>query len=408
MSERSQTNRWLTILGIGEDGVEGLSPNARNALASAECVIGGRRHLKLLDEHISGERLPWPKPFSDAVGWVRQRQGRAVVVLASGDPFEYGVATQLAESFSPQEMLCIPSPSAFSLACSRLGWTRHKTKTLSFCGRPIAPLVRALQPGQRILALSADAVTPAEVAQCLRDRGFGRSPFYVLECIGGARERITRTVAADFVGLEVQPLNVIGIEVLADSGAQIIPLACGLDDALFEHDGQITKREIRAITLSALAPRAGELLWDIGCGSGSVAIEWLMRHDESKAIAIEANKERAQRTVRNALALGTPDLVVVEGEAPQAFANLPAPDAIFIGGGAHVLGLIEQAWDALRPGGRLVANAVVIETEAALLEGQRKFGGMLSRLSIERLDSIGRFHSFRHAMTVTQWRTEKS
>jgi precorrin-6Y C5,15-methyltransferase (decarboxylating) len=401
-------NRWLTILGIGADGVEGLSANARSALAGAECVIGGRRHLESLDERISGERLPWPQPFSDAVGWVRQRQGRRVVVLASGDPFEYGVATQLTESFSMQEMLCIPSPSAFSLACSRLGWTRQKTKTLSFCGRPIAPLVRALQPGQRILALSADAATPAEVAQCLRDRGFGGSLFYVLECIGGAQERITRTVAADFGDLNVLPLNVIGIEVQADSGAKIIPLACGLDDTLFEHDGQITKREIRAITLSALTPRAGELLWDVGCGSGSVAIEWLMRHDENKAIAIEAKKERAQRAARNALALGTPDLVVIEGEAPQAFANLPTPDAIFIGGGAHVSGLIEKAWQALRPGGRLVANAVVIETEVALVEAQRKLGGLLSRLSIERLDSIGRFHSFRPAMTVTQWRAEKS
>jgi len=406
----SESQRWLTILGIGEDGVEGLSASARSLLMEADKIIGGRRHLAGLDARISGERLPWPRPFSDPAAWVRRHQSRSVVVLASGDPFDYGVATQLVEAFSMREIFCIPSPSAFSLACSRLGWARHRTQTMSFCGRPIEPLVRALHPGQRIIALSADSATPAAVAKCLIQRGFGRSRLHLLECLGGPRERITSQFADELGEREIEALNVVAVEVEvgANCDARIIPLSCGLDDACFEHDGQITKREIRAITLSALAPRAGELLWDVGCGSGSVSIEWLMRHGANKAIAIESNSERARRAARNALALGTPELVIVEGRAPGALADLPTPDAVFLGGGAHSPDLIETTWRSLRLGGRIVANAVVVETEAALIAAQGQYGGTLSRLSVERFECIGQFHAFRPAMMVTQWCAEKS
>jgi len=404
----SAPGRWLAIVGIGEDGVEGLSTAARSLLTSAEHIVGGDRHLRMLDERHRATRTPWPKPFSDPANVVRPWRGRSVVVLASGDPFEYGVANSLVAAFSMQEILCVPMPSAFSLAWARLGWARQDVRTLSFCGRPIAPLVRALQPRQRILALSADGATPAAVAQCLRERGFGRSIFHVLESLGGERERITSTTANEFATETVQPLNLVAIELHAEAGARTIPLASGLDDALFEHDGQITKREIRALTLSALAPRAGELLWDIGCGSGSVSIEWLMCHDANRAIGIESRKDRAQRAARNALALGTPELTVIEGEAPHALTGLPPPDAVFLGGGAHLPKLIDAAWEALRPGGRLVANAVVVETESALLDAHARLGGELTKLSVERLESVGRFRAFRPAFTVTQWRVTKS
>ena len=407
MSESPTRHRWLAILGVGEEGVEGLSAGARTVLSRADWVIGGERHLALLRALIPGQRTPWPSPLRDAAELIRPRRGQSVVVLASGDPFDYGVGSQLASAFPADEMLCIPAPSAFSLACARLGWTRQEIKTLSLCGRPISSLVRALQPGQRIIALSADATTPAAVAGCLREHGFGRSRLHVLECMGSPHERIIEGRANDFAGEDVQPLNVVAIEVQADPGARIIPLACGLDDELFEHDGQLTKREIRALTLSALAPRAGELLWDVGCGSGSVSIEWLMRHDGNRAIAIDANGERVRRAARNALNLGTPNLVAVHGTAPQVFGDLPAPDAIFLGGGARAPSLIEASWRALRPGGRIVANAVVLETEGALLAAQREFGGRLCRLCVERLDSVGRYHAFRPAMAVTQWCAEK-
>jgi precorrin-6Y C5,15-methyltransferase (decarboxylating) len=399
--------RWLSILGLGEDGVEGLAPAARNLISQAELVVGGARHLALVDGLIRGERLAWPVPFGAGIDAILSRRGRPVVVLASGDPFCDGVGVTLAAALPMSEILSVPAPSAFSLACSRLGWSLRDTATLSFCGRPLEALAPLLHPGRRILTLSADATTPAAAAAYLTARGFGRSRLHVLEALGGASERISASKADAFACADVHPLNLLGIEVEASPGAQIIPLTPGLEDSRFEHDGQITKREIRAATLSALAPRTGELLWDVGCGSGSIAIEWMLRHPANSAIGIEGRPERAARATRNALALGTPGLRVVEGRAPESLAGLPTPDAIFIGGGAHREGVIETAWAALRPGGRLVANAVVVETEAALIAAWQRFGGGLTRLSVERLDGVGKLHGFRPAMTVTQWSAVK-
>jgi len=409
MSARQQGQaRWLTILGVGEEGVEGLGDSARRALRDASWVVGGDRHLRLLSELIPGERTPWPHPLGDPVELIRPRRGQSVVVLASGDPFEYGIGAKLCQGFPVEEVACIPAASAFSLACARLGWARQHVKTLSFCGRPTAALLRELQPGQRIVALSGDASTPRTIAQCLERRGFGSSRFWLLEHLGGPRERVREWRAAEFSDEDVRALNVVAIEVSATGTAQVIPLCCGLPDEWFEHDGQLTKREIRALTLSALAPCAGELLWDVGCGSGSIAIEWLLRHEANRAIAIESDPERARRASRNAAQLGVPHLITIESEAPEAFAGLPTPDAIFLGGGAHLGCVMQQAWQALRQGGRIVANAVAVETEGALLAAQREWGGSICRLSIERLDSLGRYHAFRPAMTVTQWRARKS
>jgi precorrin-6Y C5,15-methyltransferase (decarboxylating) len=396
-------SRWLAIVGIGEDGVEGLSSPARALISGAVLVAGGARHLALADSLIRGERLAWTSPLTDMLPAIQARRGQPVVVLASGDPFCYGIATVLRKLVPLEETLCVPAPSAFSLACARLGWALQEVATLSFCGRPLAAILPLLQPNARILALSADAETPVRLAELLRHNGFGPSVLHVLEALGGKRERMSITRADAGMPSSINPLNLI----VAASGARILPLARGLPDALFEHDGQITKTEIRAVTLAALAPHAGELLWDIGCGSGSVAIEWSLCHPANRAIGVEARPDRADRAARNALALGVPSLRIVQGTAPAALQDLPPPDAVFVGGGAQVAGVLDAGWLALRDGGRMVANAVTIETETLLFAAHRAHGGTLTRLSIDRLDAIGTMHGFRPAMTVTQWAATK-
>ncbi len=401
------TSRWLAILGIGEDGIDGLAPAARALIGHAELVVGAARHLALASPLIRGEALAWPSPLADALPAILARRGRPVAVLASGDPFWFGVGSLLARDVAGEERLCLPAPSAFSLACARLGWALQDVATISFCGRPLAALAPLLQPGARILALGADAGTPEAIAAFLLDRGFGPTRLHVLEALGGPRERIRTTTAKDFVADEVASLNLVALEVAAGDGARVIPLAPGLPDEAFEHDGQITKREIRALTLSALAPRRGETLWDVGCGAGSVAIEWLLRDPANRAIGIEARPDRAARATRNAVALGVPHMDLRTGRAPDALGDLPRPDAIFLGGGAHLPGMIEFAWAQLPAGGRLVSNAVTVETVETLFAARRRYGGSLTRLAVERLDAIGGLHAFRPAMTVTQFAATK-
>jgi precorrin-6Y C5,15-methyltransferase (decarboxylating) len=397
------TAPWLTIVGIGEDGPDGLSEAARDRVRDAELVVGGRRHLILADRLIRREHLVWPRPLSDAYPAILARQGAPVAVLASGDPFCHGVGVQLSALVPPEQMQCFPHLSAFALARARLAWAAEDTSTMSFCGRPLALLAPLLQPGGRVLALSANAGTPAGIATLLRDRGFGPSVLHVLEAMGGPQERIRTTTAAAYDLRDVHPLNVVALDLRAAPDARIMPLASGLPDALFDHDGQFSRREMRAVTLSSLAPRRGDLLWDVGAGSGAIGIEWMLRHPANRAIAIESDPARAARIARNADSLGVPTLRLVTGQAPDALAGLPPPDAVFLGGGAHRQGVIESAWDALKPDGRLVANAVTIETEAALLAARARLGGTLLRLSVERLDAVGSMHAYRPAMTVTQW-----
>jgi precorrin-6Y C5,15-methyltransferase (decarboxylating) len=403
---RHQPGRWLAIVGLGEDGVEGLTPAAKALIANAKLVIGGRRHLALADGLPRGECLPWPSPIAESLPTILAYRGEPVTVLASGDPYCFGVGAMLSAHVPPDETICVPAPSSLSLACARLGWALDDVATISLCGRSINTLAPALQPKRRVLVLSADATTPAEMARYLVARGFEHSVLHVLEALGGPRERIRATTADRFGLNDVEALNLVAIEVEASPGAKIIPLSAGLPDEMFEHDGQITKREIRAVTLSSLAPRAGELLWDVGCGSGSVAIEWLLRHPSTQAIAIERDPARAARAAGNAVELGVPRLEVVTGEAPAALEALPQPDAIFIGGGGCPE-VIDKAHAALKPGGRLVANAITLDTERALLAAQSQHGGTLTRLAIERLDTVGGKQAFRPAMTVTQWTAVK-
>jgi precorrin-6Y C5,15-methyltransferase (decarboxylating) len=397
------TEPWLAIVGIGEDGVEGLSPAARKLVGEAAFVFGGKRHLALADAIITGVRRPWPSPFDGAVAEVLARRGSKVCVLASGDPFVHGVGALLARAVLPAEMRVVPAPSAFSLAAARLGWPLPEVTTLALHARPLDLLRPHLFPGARILALTADGTAPAAIAALLAGSGFGESRITVLEALGGPRERMRPARAAGFDLAEIDPLNVVAIEVVAGVDARIIPRAPGLPDSAFAHDGQITKREIRALTLSALSPLLGELLWDIGAGSGSVAIEWMLVHPSLRAIAIESNGERAARIAINARNLGVPDLQVIHGSAPAVLATLPTPDAVFIGGGASDAGVMDTAIAVLRPGGSLVVNAVTLETEAVLLARHAALGGELTRIAVQRAEPLGTMTGFRPAMPVTQW-----
>jgi precorrin-6Y C5,15-methyltransferase (decarboxylating) len=397
---------WLFLIGIGEDGLAGLSPAARSRLAQARFVVGGRRHLALAGQ-LDAECMSWPSPLTDAVPAILSRRGTPVAVLASGDPFFYGVGSLLAARVPASELQCFPAPSAFSLAAARLHWSLQACRLVSLHGRELARIVPELQPGARILCLSSDGTTPARLAALLRERGLGRSRLVLLEALGGPCEKMTATTAERFAPATVDPLNLVALEIVADASSRIVPIGCGLADSWFETDGQLTKREIRALTLSALAPRRGELLWDVGAGSGSVAIEWLLRDPAMRAIAIEAREDRAARIRRNALALGVPSLEIVTARAPAAFEGLPRPDAIFIGGGASDDGLLERALALVPSGGRLVVNAVTIETAASLAACYKQYGGDLMRLEVSRAAPLGGFHAFRPALPVTQWSIQK-
>ncbi|TPJ29501.1 precorrin-6y C5,15-methyltransferase (decarboxylating) subunit CbiE [Mesorhizobium sp. B2-8-3] len=396
-------SKWLTVVGIGEDGVAGLGDEAKQRIAEAEVVFGGKRHLGLISNLARGEARPWPTPFDAEMRDVLALKGRKICVLASGDPFFHGVGVTLARKVKPDEMLVLPAPSSLSLAASRLGWALPDVEAISLHGHSIELIRPLLHPGARILALTSDADAPAAIAALLDEFGFGPSRLTVLEALGGADEA-RRTSRADVFNLkDINPLNVLALEIESTPDARVLPLTAGLADHLFEHDGQITKREIRAITLSALAPRRGELLWDIGAGSGSIGIEWMLAHSSLRAIAVEADGERAARIQRNAAHCGVPGLAVVEGAAPKAFAKLETPDAIFIGGGGSDTGVLEKAIKALRPGGRLVANAVTLEMEALLLDQYNSRGGDLTRIALSRAAAVGSMQAWRPAMPVTQW-----
>ncbi|MBS9720587.1 precorrin-6y C5,15-methyltransferase (decarboxylating) subunit CbiE [Tianweitania sp. BSSL-BM11] len=394
--------KWLSVVGIGEDGVNGLSPRARDRIAQAEIVMGGRRHLALAQSLITGEARAWPEPFDPSMQDLIALQGRQVCVLASGDPFLFGVGATIARVIDAEEIDVLPAPSAFSLAAARLGWALQDIETVSLHGRPIDLIRPLLHPARRVLALTSDGQAPAAIAASLRELGFGASRLHVLEALGGPQERLTSWTATEPLP-SFDPLNVLAIEVTAGNDARILPLGFGLADDLFEHDGQITKRPIRAATLSALAPRRGELLWDVGAGSGSVAIEWMLAHPSMRAIAVEHEPERVARIRCNATRFGVPGLKLVEGRVPDALSHLPQPDAIFVGGGGSDEGTMDAVVAALKPGGRLVANSVTLEMEAVLLALHARLGGDLIQVSVARASKIGSMSGWRPSMPVMQW-----
>ena len=399
-------DRWLAIVGIGEDGLHGLCPAARRLVAQAELLVGGARHLALAGP-APARTLKWPSPIEAAIPEILANRGRSTCVLASGDPFFYGVGALLMRHVRVDEMICHPAPSAFSLAAARLGWSLQDCVCVSLHGRALEAICAHLQPCARILALAWDGATAGKLARYLCARGMGASILTICEAMGGPNERLRSVKAEDFALDDVADLNTIALEIVAVPGASVIPRAAGLPDDWFENDGQLTKREVRAITLAALAPRRGELLWDIGAGAGSVAIEWMLCDPANRAIAIEAKAERAARIARNALHLGTPGLAIVEGKAPDCLARLETPNAIFVGGGVTAPEMLDRAFAALAPRGRLVANAVTLEGQAELIARYRRHGGDLTQIQIARADPVGRFHGWRAAMAVVQWRVEK-
>jgi precorrin-6Y C5,15-methyltransferase (decarboxylating) len=384
----------VTVVGIGADGWDGLAPVARQALRSAEVLLGSKRQLDLVPDDVVAERVAWPSPMMPAVpGLMETYRSRVVCVLASGDPMFYGIGSKL----GPVRVL--PHVSSASLACARLGWAVEDVHII----RQASLLNAAVFPGRRILVLSADGSTPASVAATLTERGYGASTMTVLEQLGGADESYISSTAAEWSG-PTGPLNVIAIEC---RGSALLPCVPGLPDDAFEHDGQLTKREVRAVTLSRLEPVPGQLLWDVGAGAGSIAIEWARTHPSCRAIAVERSAERASRIVRNALELGVPDVQVETGTSPDALDGLESPDAVFIGGGLTAPGAVEACWAALRPGGRLVVNAVTVESEAVVARWHARLGGDLVRIAVNRGSPVGGFTGWRPLMPVTIWAVTK-
>ncbi|CAM5299136.1 precorrin-6y C5,15-methyltransferase (decarboxylating) subunit CbiE [Streptomyces purpurascens] len=403
----------VTVVGIGADGWEGLTDASRAALSEAEVLIGGPRQLDLLPPRCAGERIAWPSPLRPAVpGLLAAHADRRIAVLASGDPMFYGIGRALAEEVGEAGALRVmPHPSSVSYAAARLGWPLEDVEVVTLVGRPAARLAAALYDGRRILVLSAGADTPGEVAALLRDRGFGASRMRVLEQLGGAREHTTAEATADDwpdARPPGDPLNIVAVTCRRAPDAPRLGAVPGLADEAYEHDGQLTKRHVRAVTLGTLAPAPGELLWDIGGGSGSIAIEWMRTHPSCRAVTVERDPVRAARITRNADRLGVPGLRVVTGAAPAVLAELPPPDAVFIGGGLTGPGLLDACWEALPAGGRLVANTVTLESEALLADAHRRHGGELVRLAVAHAVPVGGFTGWRQAMPVTQWAAQKT
>jgi precorrin-6B C5,15-methyltransferase / cobalt-precorrin-6B C5,C15-methyltransferase len=398
MRARIVADPWLTIIGIGEDGLAGLSEASRKALARAEIVFGGERHLKLAD--IGGRGRPWPIPFD--VAPVLSCRGRPTVVLASGDPFWHGVGGSLAPHLGTGEWIAHPAPSTFSLAAARLGWRLEDATCLGLHAAPFERLVPQLARGARIICLVRDGTAAADLAAWLTARGWGSSRLWALSALGGPRERIAESRADRFGGDSVESPLAVALEAEGTAG---LPRSSGLRDDLFVHDGQITKQPMRALALSALAPRPGETLWDIGAGSGSISVEWALAG--GTAIAVEAREDRAANIRANAAAFGLSHRIsVVAGSAPAAFSGLGKPAAVFIGGGLNAA-MFDALWELLADRTRIVAHAVTLEAEALLSALQETHGGELMRIELARAAPLGRYRSWQAVRPVVQWSVVK-
>ncbi|WP_414449494.1 precorrin-6y C5,15-methyltransferase (decarboxylating) subunit CbiE [Burkholderia sp. 22PA0099] len=396
---------WLTVIGIGDDGFAGLGKHARRALIDAAVVVGGERHLAMLPGCLRARREPWPKPFDIAA--LLAHRGTPVCVLASGDPMFHGVGATLARHVPPEALRVLPGPSSVSFAAARLGWALQDLDVISCVGRPLATLARHLHHGRRLIVLSADGATPAALARLVTEAGYGATRLSVFEHLGGPDERRIDALAHAWPAPGVAALNLVALDCVRDAEAPALGLVPGLPDDAYEHDGQLTKRDMRAITLARLAPAPGERLWDVGAGSGSIGIEWMRAHPSCTAIAIEADDARRASIARNAERLGVPGLAIVAGRAPAALDGLAAPDAIFIGGGGSEPGVLAACWAALKPGGRLVANAVTLQAEAAVLAWRERHGGSLTRVALATAAPLGGFDTWRQALPVTLYEVRK-
>lgn len=406
MSPSQLENPWLTIIGIGDDGLPGLSQTATAALASAEVIFGGRRHLQMLGDD-PRPRFGWENPIDDSISKIKELRGQRVCVLASGDPMTYGIGVTITAEIDPAQCIIIAHPSAFSLASARLGWDMTEIDTLTLHGRPLGYLNRYLRPNARLLILSENGDTPKQVAQMLTAGGYGASQFTVFEHMGGPKEKRVSGTANSWQH-NVENLNTIAVHCIADRAATRLTRLAGLPDQVFQNDGMLTKHDVRAVTLAALSPAPGEVLWDVGAGCGSIAIEFLRAEPTAQAIAIEQDGKRIQMIRANAEQLGVQNLRVVEGDAPAVLEGLPTPDVIFIGGGVSNAELLQCCWQALPPGGRLVANCVSMEGESQLYQFMQRHSGDLSRISISKMDAMGDLHAWRAMRCVTQYRGCKS
>ncbi len=401
--------RWLSVVGIGADGLAGLAPAALTLVDNAEVLVGGARHLDGVANIAAGaRRLPCRQPLCDSIGEIAALRGTRVVVLASGDPMWFGVGASLSRHFAHDEMQVVPVPGAFSLAAARMHWPLDEVMCLSVHGRPFDALRADIVSGARLLILSEDGATPRRIASLLCENGYGASTMSAIERMGSAHERQIDGTAADWGERSCADLNTVAVECIADADARILSRSPGLPDEAFIHDGQITKRAVRAATLAMLSPLPHQVLWDVGAGCGSIAIEWLRTTRHGRAYAIERDGARVDLVAQNALALGVPQLQVIGGDAPAALADLEPPDAVFIGGGITSSGLIEMCWRALKPGGRLVANVVTVAGEAAVLAGRDTHGGALSRLAVSVAEPLGERLAWRALRPVTQWQASKS
>jgi len=396
---------WLTVVGIGEDGFPGLGKQARRALLGAKKIVGSPRQLALLPHCTRAEQLPWPSPFS--LNPVLALRGEPVCVLASGDPMFYGVGASLARLVPAAEMRVLSMPSSCALAAARLGWPVQDLHVVSLVARPLAALNAHLYSGLRLLVLSNDGDSPAAIAALLCERGFGPSRLQVFEHLGGEAERTLVGTAQDWPHTDIAALNLVAIDYQATPHAPRHHRLAGLPDSAFRHDGQLTKRDVRAMTLARLAPQPGELLWDVGAGCGSIGIEWMRAHPACRALAIEADEGRQGFIEHNRDALGVPGLQLLLGKALAALHGLEPPDAIFIGGGVTREGVLDLCWASLRPGGRLVANAVTLQSELALAHFRQQHGGELTRVHVAHAQPLGAFDTWRQALPITLLEVQK-
>ncbi len=391
---------WLHIVGIGEDGLDGLTPAARAVVEAAEVILGGERHHTLTDG-LEARRIAWPSPFDALLDTLTGLRGQRVVVLATGDPLWFSVGARIGRAIPAGEITYHPQLSAFQLAAARMGWSMADLETLTVHGRPVEQMIAFIQPDARLLILTTGAETPAQIARFLTDRGFGDSRMTVMANMGATDETRFDDTARNWHH-EVPPFNTLAVECIAAPDAALLPRVPGLADELFQHDGTMTKREVRALTVAKLMPMRGALLWDIGTGCGSVAVEWMRAARYTRAIGIEPRADRRAMAAENALALGVPRLELIDGKVPEALDGLDAPDAVFIGGGLSEA-TYAAAWSALKPLGRLVANAVTLDSEALLIDLHNRHGGELTKIAVSRAAPLGPHSGWRPMMPVTQW-----
>ena len=400
----------VTVVGIGADGYSGLAAASRAAVDEAGVVVGGPRQLDLLPSSVRAERVPWPSPLRPAVRpLVEDHHERGLVVLASGDPMHHGIGRTLVEELGPGQVRVLSHPSSVALACARLGWAAEATPVVSTLTAGLDSVLRHAGDGRRVLVLNRDTDTVPALAALLTEHGFGASRLLVLAELGGPDESSHQGLAEQSAYWSEWPNRPSGPSITAVllAGGPGLPETPGLPDDAYWHDGQLTKRHVRAVTLAALAPRPGEQLWDVGGGSGSVAVEWLRAHPTTRAVTVERDETRAGRIAHNAARLGVPHLRVVTGSAPAALAGLPEPDAVFVGGGLTADGVVDACWSALREGGRLVANAVTLESQAEVTRLAAQHGGELVRIEIAGTTPVGGFTGWRPAMPVVQWTAVK-